>query len=90
VSGPLAETFDNTDRSSRSRIIRRVLIAAALVFLILAALVVVHEVTGWAGPGGSIEWLHSKATGSNMASVLHPNRWIWAASILRPTRWCWG
>jgi hypothetical protein len=82
VSGPLAETFDNTDRSNRGRLIRRVLIALAIVALILAALVALHEITGWAGPWGSIEWLHSHSPVGGMDGE--------PMSLHVLARWCWG
>jgi hypothetical protein len=72
-----AGTDQSASRSARNRMIRRALIALAIVALVLVALVAVHEITGWAGPWGSIEWLHSKATGESMA-------------LMSPTRWCWG
>lgn len=45
--------------------------------LLLVVLVGVHEWTGWAGPWGSIEWLHMHSPLGTMA-------------LATARRWCWG
>lgn len=59
---------------------RPLAIAAAVLLslMTLAVLLVgVHEVTGWAGPWGSIEWLHMHSPLGTMA-------------LATARKWCWG